>query len=123
VKLLPPARILCADNDPLTQTSLKTGLERYGFNVILASDGTTALAEFRAHGNDLDAVVAENELNPGGGLELVRALRENGFQGRIFVMFKNLEPEGLNDYQDFAISGLFHKPFEPALLAEMLLAD
>jgi DNA-binding response OmpR family regulator len=114
---------LCADNDPLTQASLKAGLERYGFNVVLASDGITALAEFKAHGNDLDAVVAGNELNPGGGSELVRALRENCFQGRIVVMFKNLGVEDLNDYQEFAISGFFHKPFEPSILAAMLLAN
>jgi DNA-binding response OmpR family regulator len=123
LKSLPPSWILCAENDPLTQVSLKAGLEQYGFNVILASNGITALAEFEAHKNDFDAVVAENELNPGGGLELVRALRENGFQGRVVVMFEDIGVEDLNDYQDFAISGFFHKPFEPSLLAGMLLAD
>jgi DNA-binding response OmpR family regulator len=78
LKSLPSSWILCADSDPRAEASLKTGLERYGFNVILASDGITALEEFKAHKRDLDAVVAGNELNPRGGLELVRSLRENG---------------------------------------------
>jgi DNA-binding NtrC family response regulator len=123
LKSLPPSSILCADNDPPTQASLKAGLELYGFNVILASNGITALAELRAHETDLDSVVVGNELNPGGGPELVRAMRENGFQGRVVVMLENLGVEGLNDYQDFAITGFFHKPFQPSLLAGMLLAN
>jgi two-component system capsular synthesis sensor histidine kinase RcsC len=123
LKSLPFSWILCADNDPLTLASLKVALEFYGFNVIPASDGIAALAEFRAHETDIDAVVVGNELKPGGGAELVRALREKGFQGRIVVMFEKLGVDGLYDYQDLAISGLFHKPFPPSLLAEMLLAN
>jgi DNA-binding response OmpR family regulator len=123
LKPLSPSWILCADADPQMRASLKAGLELYGFEVILASDGRTALAEFRNHEPDIDAVVAGNELNPGGGPELVRALREKGFQGRIVVMFEKLGADGLYDYQDLAISGFFHKPFQPSLLAGMLLAN
>jgi DNA-binding NarL/FixJ family response regulator len=114
---------LCADNDPLTQASLKASLEHYGFNVIRASDSISALDAFKAHQADIDAVVVGNDLNPRGGLELVRAVRENDFQGRIVLIFDNLEIESLRNYQALAISGLFHKPFEPSLLATMLLAD
>jgi hypothetical protein len=38
-------------------------------------------------------------------------------------MFEKLGKDGLHDYQDPTISGFFHKPFEPSLLAAMLLAD
>jgi methylmalonyl-CoA mutase cobalamin-binding subunit len=55
------------------------------------------------------------------GLEFVRSVRELGFKGRIVVISGNLKPEDLRAYQDHAISGFFHKPFETGLLAAMLL--
>jgi hypothetical protein len=44
-----------------------------------------------------------------------------GYQGRIIVMAGNLTVEELRAYEPHAISGFFSKPFDPSLLATMLL--
>jgi hypothetical protein len=44
-----------------------------------------------------------------------------GYKGRIVVMSGHLTVKELQEYKPHAISGFFHKPFEIALLAAMLL--
>ena len=114
-------RILCVEDNPLLHMPLKIGLRAYGFEVITASHGIDALMQYKAHSGDFSAIVTDNDMPHMNGLEFVRAVREIGFKGRIVVMSGNLKAEDLRAYQDYAISGFFHKPFEISLLATMLL--
>ena len=114
-------RILCVEDNPLLHMPLKIGLGAYGFEVITASHGIDALMQYKAHSGDFSAIVTDNDMPHMNGLEFVRAVREIGFKGRIVVMSGNLKAEDLRAYQDYAISGFFHKPFEISLLATMLL--
>ena len=114
-------RILCVEDNPSLQGALKAGLEKYGFEVITASDGIDALTQYHAHGGDFGAILTDNDMPRMNGRELVRSLREIGFKGRIAVMSGNFKPEDLRAYHDHAVSGFFHKPFETDLLATMLL--
>jgi CheY-like chemotaxis protein len=102
---------------------LKSGLEFYGFEVTTASHGIDALKQYEAHSGDFEAIVTDNDMPQMDGLELVRSVRASGFKGRIIVISGRLGVEGLRSYQDYVVSGFFHKPFELSLLAEMLLHD
>jgi two-component system cell cycle sensor histidine kinase/response regulator CckA len=119
----PPSRILCIDDDAQMLETLRIGLETYGFCVIGASDGIEALTQFQAHLGDLDAIVTDHDMPRMGGLQFLQAVHKMGFAGRIVVMSGNLSVKVLNSYQDLAVTGFFHKPFEVSLLATMLLAD
>jgi DNA-binding NtrC family response regulator len=55
------------------------------------------------------------------GLGFVRSVREMGYKGRIVIMSGRLTVEELKEYEPHVITGFFHKPFEVALLAAMLL--
>lgn len=114
-------RVLCVDDNVQMLTVLKIGLGLYGFEVTTASHGIDALMQYKAHLGDFSAVVTDNDMPNMNGLEFVRSLREMGFKGRIVVMSGRLNVEDLKAYQDYAISGFFHKPFETGLLATMLL--
>jgi two-component system cell cycle sensor histidine kinase/response regulator CckA len=114
-------RILCVEDNPALQWALKMGLRKYGFEVIMASHGTDALIQYKAHGGKFGAVVTDNAMPHMNGRELVRSLRKMGFKGRIVVMSGHFKPEDLRAYHDHAVSGFFHKPFEMDLLATMLL--
>jgi CheY-like chemotaxis protein len=115
------SRILCVDDDAPMQAALKTGLGMHGFEVITASHGIDALVQYKALAGDFGTIVTANEMPQMDGLEFVRSVRKIGFKGRIVVIFGDLKPEHLRAYQDYAISGFFHKPFEVGLLAAMLL--
>lgn len=115
------SRILCVDDDPSLLVALKTGLEFYGFKVITAPHGVDALTQYKAHAGDFKAIVTDNDMPQMNGWEFVRSVREIGFEGRIVVVSGHLSVESLRQYQDFSISGFFHKPFEMSLLATMLL--
>jgi CheY-like chemotaxis protein len=114
-------RILCVEDNPVLQGVWKIALERYGFEVVTASDGIDALTQYKAHGGDFGAILTDNDMPRMNGRELVRSLREIGFKGRIVVMSGNFKPGDLRAYHDHAVSGFFHKPFETDLLATMLL--
>ena len=96
-------------------------LEPYGFEIVTASDGLEALKQYRAHSGNFSAIVTDNDMPHMNGLEFVRSAREMGFKGRIVVMSGRLKTDRLRAYQDYAVSGFFHKPFETSLLAAMLL--
>ena len=113
-------RILCIEDDPALQMLLKLGLTRYGFEVITATHGIDAMMQYRAQEGRFDAVLSDHDLPYLNGLELVRRLREMGYEGRIVVMSGRLSAGELYEYAPYAISGFFHKPFEIGLLATML---
>ncbi len=105
----------------MLQQVLKMGLGIYGFEVITASHGIDALMQYQAHGGCFGAIVTDHDMPQMNGLEFVRSLREMGYKGRIVVMSGRLNVEDLHAYQEYAISGFFHKPFETSLLAAILL--
>ncbi|MCE0498716.1 MAG: response regulator [Methylacidiphilales bacterium] len=103
------------------QSALKIELGMYGFEVVTAAHGIDALMQYKTHSGNFGAIVTDNDMPHMNGLDLVRSLREIGFKGRIVVVSGNLKVEDLRAYQNHAISGFFHKPFEVSLLASMLL--
>jgi len=102
-------------------SALKIGLGTYGFEVLTASHGIDALMQYKAHSGNFGAIVTDNDMPHMNGLDLVRSLRGIGFNGRIVVVSGNLKVEDLRAYQNYAINGFFHKPFEIGMLATILL--
>jgi two-component system cell cycle sensor histidine kinase/response regulator CckA len=114
-------RVLCVEEDPVSQQMLKVALGTYGFEVITASDGIDAFMQYKAHEGQFGCIVSNNEMPYLNGVGFIRSVREMGYKGRIVVMSGRLTVEELKEYEPYAVSGFFHKPFEVALLAAMLL--
>jgi CheY-like chemotaxis protein len=112
-------RILCMDDDPALQRTLKTGLENYGFEVVSASPGFDAMMQFRTQQGQFGAIVVAHA--QGQGSEFARSVRDMGYEGKIIVMANRLTKEELHAYEPHAISGFFSQPFDPSTLAAMLL--
>jgi DNA-binding response OmpR family regulator len=113
-------RILCVDDDSLPQQALITGLANYGFEVVTASPGFDAMMQFKTHQGRFGAIVVGHAPQTNGS-EFARSVRDMGYEGRIIVMASRLTAEELHAYEPHAISGFFSKPFDPAMLAAMLL--
>jgi CheY-like chemotaxis protein len=114
-------RILCVEDYLPFQLILKMGLGRYGFEVVTASHGVDALMQYKAQAGRFGAIVSDHDMPQMNGLAFVGSVREMGYKGRIVIMSGRLTVEELRQYEPHAISGFFHKPFEIALLAAMLL--
>jgi two-component system chemotaxis response regulator CheY len=114
-------RVLCADDNPSFQQLLKIGLENYGFDVVPALHGVDALMQYKAHQGRFGAIISDVDMPNLNGLGLVRSVREMGFKGRIVIISGRLSAKEFQEYEPYAISGFFHKPFEIGLLAAMLL--
>ena len=71
------ATILIVDDEEIVRNSLRRALTRFGYKVLDASDGTTALAAMQAANPPVDLVILDLVL-PGGGagvFELLKAIR------------------------------------------------
>ena len=103
------------------QRMLKIALGKYGFEVITASHGVDALMQYKTHEGQFGAVI----LGPRYAAHEWPGIRplgaRNGLQGPDRHHVGPLTVEELREYEPHAISGFFHKPFEVALLAAMLL--
>jgi DNA-binding response OmpR family regulator len=100
---------------------LKFALGIYGFEVITASHGVDALMQYKTYEGQFGVILTNHGLPKMNGLGFVRSVREMGYKGRIVVMSGRITVKELREYEPHAISGFFHKPFEVALLAAMLL--
>ncbi len=103
------------------QQMLKIALGIYGFEVITASHGVDALMQYKVHEGQFGAIVSDHDMPQMNGLAFACSVRKMGYKGRIVVMSGRLTVEELKEYEPHTISGFFHKPFEVALLATMLL--
>lgn len=74
---LPPGHqtVLLAEGDDLLRDSLARQLRRFGYHVIVATDGPDALAKGLAHLGEVDLVLADDQLPGMPGRDLVRLLR------------------------------------------------
>jgi two-component system response regulator MprA len=77
-------RILVVDDDPAVRRALEHALRRDGYDVTLAADGTTALAEHARAAPD--AVVLDVMMPEPNGLAICRALRDAGDDTPILLL-------------------------------------
>ena len=80
-------RVLLVDDDMIVRMFLKDVVrwEQYGFSVCgAARDGEEALALCEAHSPDL--ILTDVSMPQMDGIELIRRLRHNGYDGVIIVL-------------------------------------
>lgn len=67
--------ILLIDDEPVVRDTLQLLLQRAGYRVIPAPDGTAGLTEFTRHENEISLVITDMMLPDQSGVEVVKALR------------------------------------------------
>jgi PAS domain S-box-containing protein len=77
--------ILLVEDEDTLRRSAKRVLERYGYRVLVATDGQEALELFRARGAEIDLVISDLVMPKLGGGQLYRALREEGATTRFML--------------------------------------
>jgi CheY-like chemotaxis protein/anti-sigma regulatory factor (Ser/Thr protein kinase) len=115
--------VLVVDDDRVTRHLLRSVLEKEGYAVTTAGDGSEALERARARGADAPDLILLDVWMPGmSGLDVLGRLREEGLAPRVVVMTSDDTPETLLQ----ALRGqAFHfiaKPIDPPALVEMVEA-
>lgn len=101
-------RILAVDDEPIIGESIAYNLEAPHRQISVAMNGREALKI--ASEQEFDLVITDLSMPEGGGLELVRELRQRNYNGKIVVLSGHLSPEDMAAYQELQIDEVIDKP-------------
>jgi YesN/AraC family two-component response regulator len=111
-------RILAVDDEPLIGESIAWLLEAPHRKVVVAKDGSEALA--LAAKEKFDLVITDHRMPRSGGLELVRKLRHRKYDGQIVVLSGYLSAEHIGDYEELDVDQIVGKPIDSAELRDLV---
>ncbi len=111
-------RVLLVDDQPVLLTSLKPFLEEAGYQVLMATDGQTALQMVRTL--QPDAVVCDLHLPGMSGLELCHEIRRHPEWQAIQIVLFSGEMGLASRQMNAEAEHWLPKPFEPEDLLDVL---
>lgn len=106
-----PVRILAVDNEPSVTLSLRFVFADARYELTCVENGHTALAKLDANSNLYDVIIVDQKMPNMTGVELVRAIRKRGINGRIIVVSAHLTSELREAYGQMEVHIMFSKPF------------
>ncbi|MEO5367220.1 MAG: ATP-binding protein [Magnetococcus sp. WYHC-3] len=122
---LPPLNILVAEDQELNRELMALRLGQWGCHVVLARDGSEALACCLDPGSRLDAVLMDIHMPGMDGLEATSRLREQErMQGRpplpVFALTASVSPEEQRRQLQAGCTAVLAKPVDFTHLARLL---
>jgi len=114
-----PGRILIAEDDRVLSEIVRFSLDRAGYEVVVAHDGSTALQEVQQ--NRFDLIISDYQMPRLNGEELCRRVREDSANREtpiIFCSAKGYEVYTEQLTSELQLSAVFFKPFSPRELVE-----
>jgi PAS domain S-box-containing protein len=109
--------VLLVDDEPLVRDLGAEILRSYGYQVILASDGSEALELYRDKAEKIDLVVLDLIMPNLGGAETLAKLRELDPLVKVVICTGHGSRETVRQPLPGAEENLVHKPFRPESLA------
>jgi signal transduction histidine kinase/CheY-like chemotaxis protein len=112
--------ILVVEDEELVRGMIRTALERSGYRVLEAREGSEALATARRHEGDLDLVLTDVVMPRMGGIELAERLREEWPRIRVLFMSGYAHRAGWTGGTLPAGAWFLEKPFGPREVAKQV---
>jgi YesN/AraC family two-component response regulator len=112
------SRILAVDDEEAIAESIAYLLEAPHRTIAVAKNGKEALAS--AAREKFDIIITDHRMPRGGGLELVRQLRERKYKGKLVLISAYLSPEHIGAYEEMEVDEIVGKPFESKELREVI---
>ena len=98
----------------------RLSLSRDGHQIECFADGGQALTRVNADPT-IDLVMTDHHMPRMNGLELVTALRNSGYAGKIMVFSSELSVETAEDSERLGVDRILYKPVFPSTLRQALL--
>src|SRR6202008_4826572 len=81
------------------------------YDLTCVGNGNAALARLDVNSNLYDVILVDQKMPGLSGLDLVRAIRARGIQGKVIVISAYLTPEIREGYEQLGVDTMFSKPF------------
>lgn len=111
---------LVVDDETAICEMLKAALERLGFRVITASDGSEALIHIGKHEDKIKFLLTDINMPVVDGLVLARAVRQMVPEARVIAMTGVGDENKATQLRDLGVDGLILKPFNTKKLIQAL---
>jgi CheY-like chemotaxis protein len=111
--------ILVVDDEPSVSASILWALKPFGHAAKVVSSGEQALANLAADPK-IDLVITDHSMPRMSGLDLVRRLRETGYNGKILVLSAHLSHQNRAAYDSLGVNAMLPKPFDVDALRQVI---
>jgi nitrogen-specific signal transduction histidine kinase/CheY-like chemotaxis protein len=111
-------RILVVDDDEPVLDLAREFLERAGFEVLTAPGGQAGIDLFRAHSDDIDAVILDLVMPGVGGAEAFVEILRIRPEMPVVVTSGYDKEKAVERFSSRGFSGFLYKPYEPEELVE-----
>jgi CheY-like chemotaxis protein len=103
--------ILVVDDEENIRKVIDATLERYGYRVILAADGTDAIALYAQHRDEIAVVVTDIAMPYMDGEALIRALKKLNPDIKVIAMSGLISPDQTAELRNLNVGDFLSKPF------------
>jgi CheY-like chemotaxis protein len=111
--------ILVVDDEASVSASILWALKPFGHTTKVVSGGEQAL-ENLAGDPTITLVITDHSMPRMSGLELVRRLRETGYNGKILVLSAHLSHRNRAAYDSLGVNAMLPKPFDVDALRQVI---
>ena len=104
-------KILVVDDEENIRVITQATLEKHGYEVITATDGTDALAVYAQHGNEISLVLTDMAMPYMDGMAMIRALKKIDPKANVIAMSGLMSPEQTAELESLEVDTYLSKPF------------
>ncbi len=112
--------VLVIDDEESIREITRVTLERYGYEVLTAVDGTAALAVFTQNSDRIGLVVTDLTMPLLDGKTLIRTLRKIDPELKVIAMSGLMSPEQVADLKSLHVTDVLTKPFSAETLLNLI---
>jgi PAS domain S-box-containing protein len=112
--------VLLVDDEESIRRVARQALERHGYRMIEASDGTQGLAQYTQHQSEVQLVITDLAMPFMDGLALIHALRQLNPKVKIIAMSGHQSKAAVGNLPPKLVQALLTKPFNAADLLQTL---
>lgn len=112
--------VLVVDDEKSIRDAVKTVLELHNYQVLLAADGTEALAVFAQNADRIRAVLTDVTMPFMGGVALIRALQKMSPSVPVIASTGQGEKARISELKAMDLHGILTKPYGTAPLLQLL---
>ncbi len=114
--------VLVVDDEPVVRQTAKSALQRYGYTVLLAEDGQSAIDLFREMSGRVNLVLLDMTMPGITGEETLRQLQLIRTGVQVVLSSGYNEVEAVHRFAGKGLAGFIQKPYTAAQLAEKIKA-
>ena len=103
--------VLAVEDDAAVAYAIVSVLRGANCHVTPAGSVDEAFVAIASHPRAFDVIITDNNMPGGSGRDLVRRLRDSGYQGKVVVLSACVSPEEETEYRELGVSELVPKPF------------